>query len=64
MNIPHEKVAQALYDCYCEAVGGKAFNGDPLPKWTEFESDAAKQKQVNAWRAVARCAVDTLQPAK
>lgn len=51
-----EKLAKILYDKYCEAVGGKAFNGDDLPKSEEFFSDESKQKQVNAWRLVAEIA--------
>lgn len=43
-------LAKKTYDAYCEAVGGKAFNGDPLPKSEEFFNDPAKEKQANAWR--------------
>lgn len=50
---PVEEVARHMYDTYCEAVGGKAFNGDDLPKSDEFFEDPSKQKQANAWRAVA-----------
>ena len=42
-----------LYDIYTAAVGGKAFNGAPLPCGKDFMSDPAKQKQADAWRAVA-----------
>ncbi len=42
-----------LYDVYTAAVGGKAWDGRPLPSGTEFMHDPAKQKQANAWRAVA-----------
>lgn len=48
-----EKIARQLYDTYCEAVGGKAFNGDLLPKSDEFFADDSKQVQANAWRAAA-----------
>lgn len=41
--------ARELYDIYCAAVGGKAFNGDPLPSWDEFQADPKKLKQVQAW---------------
>lgn len=41
---------QVAYASYCAAVGGKAFNGDPLPKWEEFANDPAKKKQAAAWR--------------
>ena len=43
-----------MYDRYCNAVGGLAFNGDPLPAWSEFGSDPAKQKQANGWREAAK----------
>lgn len=51
-----EQVARAMYDRYCEAVGGKAFNGDPLPTSQEFFTDTTKEKQANAWRAAAQTA--------
>lgn len=46
-------LAGKLYERYCQEVGGKAFNGDPLPDWQTFSNDATKQKQVNAWLSVA-----------
>ena len=49
----NDTLAKQMYDAYCEAVGGVAFNGDPLPKSDEFFSDETKLKQVNAWRAAA-----------
>lgn len=49
-----DKIAGALYDKYCEAVGGVAFNGDPLPSWEDFKNDTKKKKQADAWREVAR----------
>lgn len=59
MNIQAtEQNAKALYECYCKEVGGKAFNGDPLPSWEEFGKDPTKQKQANAWREVAKLAVE------
>lgn len=48
---PH---ADLLYSVYCEAVGGVAFNGDPLPSWADFAADPNKQKQADAWRSVAK----------
>lgn len=53
-----EKLAHLLYDEYCTSVGGKAFNGDDLPKSSEFFNDKAKTKQANAWRQVARIALE------
>ena len=55
-----EKIAGELYDEYCVQVGGKAFNGDPLPKWADFRADQSKRKQSDAWIAVARRAFDVL----
>jgi transcriptional regulator of met regulon len=52
-----EQLACELYDIYCEAVGGKAFNGDPLPKSEEFFKDTSKEKQANAWRKTAMAAM-------
>ena len=49
-----ERRAVRMYDVYCAAVGGKAYDGRPLPTGAEFFADAGKQKQADAWRAVAR----------
>lgn len=46
----NERLAREFYDTYCAAVGGKAFNGDPLPPAEEFFEDEAKVKQANAHR--------------
>lgn len=53
-----EKLAGELYTAYCTAVGGKAFNGDPLPDWATFRADPSKQKQSDAWVATA-CQAET-----
>lgn len=52
-----EQFAFKLYDVYCEAVGGKAWDGRPLPTSEEFFYDATKVKQADAWRAVAEFAL-------
>lgn len=52
-----EELAGRLYEVYCTAVGGKAFNGDPLPSWEVFRDDTSKLKQSEAWIAVAEEAV-------
>jgi hypothetical protein len=51
-----EQKAHKLYETYCLAVGGKAFNGDPLPDWATFRSDPAKKLQSDAWVAAAKVA--------
>lgn len=58
--INEEQIAGELYESYCRAVGGKAFNGDPLPDWTTFRSDPSKQKQSDAWVETARRAMQLL----
>lgn len=50
-------LAGFLYDTYCHAVGGVAFNGDKLPTWEEFKADASKGRQVLAWCAVAEASI-------
>lgn len=57
MNKDHdhcEEIARDLYTTYTKAVGGIAFNGDPLPGASEFFGDPTKKKQADAWRAVAK----------
>ncbi len=61
--INREIVAEELYTAYCAAVGGKAFNGDPLPDWKTFVADPEKQKQAEAWRAAADRAMQLLSDA-
>lgn len=53
-----ENLARAMYDTYCEAVGGKAWNGQPLPGSGEFFADPAKKVQADGWRAAAATATD------
>lgn len=49
--------AQELYSAYCAAVGGKAYNGQPLPSAQEFWDDPTKTAQAKAWEAVAEKAM-------
>jgi hypothetical protein len=48
-----ESRAELLYNEYCMCVGGKSFDGKPLPSWEEFRADPTKQKQSDAWYMVA-----------
>lgn len=55
-----EQLANILYTHYCYRVGGKAWNGDPLPDWATFRADPYKERQADAWVAVATKALDLL----
>ncbi len=62
-NAPYstmKKLAMALYDEYCAQVGGKAYDGRPLPTAKEFFADAAKAKQARAWMAAASKALELI----
>lgn len=50
----HEQIAEQLYDEYCKTVGGKAWDGKPLPDWRTFRNDPVKLVQVQGWINVAR----------
>ena len=63
-SLKTDELAGKLYTTYCAAVGGKAFNGDPLPPWSEFRADEKKTKQSEAWIETARAAVAALLEAK
>ena len=44
--------AQIAWDTYKKSVGGKSFNGDPLPGWDEVCEN--NPRIANAWRDVAK----------
>lgn len=56
----NDALPKKMYDVYCEAVGGVAYNGDKLPNADEFFADPTKEKQANAWRAAAFAAREFL----
>lgn len=51
-------LACSMYTAYCEAVGGKAHDGQPLPTWEEFSNDPSKVRQIAGWYA----AVSVVRP--
>jgi hypothetical protein len=57
-------IAGELYEIYCAAVGGVAFNGDKLPGWTEFASDPNKTLQSGGWNAIGVRVVELIEEAK
>ena len=62
-NAPYStmcELAKAIYDEYCAAVGGKAYDGKPLPTAAEFFADKTKQKQAMGWFAAASKAIELI----
>lgn len=57
MRPQNEALARKMYDVYCTAVGGKAYNGDPLPDSDTFFADKTKELQSKAWIAAADQAI-------
>lgn len=55
-----KKLAMAMYDEYCAEVGGKAYDGRPLPTAKEFFNDETKQKQAMGWFAAASKAIELI----
>lgn len=41
-----------LYEMYCDMVGGKSWDGKPLPRWRDFSSDSSKELQARAWKQI------------
>lgn len=56
MMVDDTILAGEMYTAYCAAVGGKAYNGDPLPDWPTLCDDPSKQKIVAGWMAAANAA--------
>lgn len=50
-QLDDEMLACVAYTSYVKAVGGKSYNGDPLPTWEVMVKDPAKVNLVKAWRA-------------
>ena len=55
-----EIIAEQIYSAYIDAVGGVAFNGNPLPVWDVFVADPSKKKQSDGWLAAADRALSLL----
>jgi hypothetical protein len=53
-NVTDDEVGRIAWDTYSKAVGGKAFNGDPLPTWDVMCKDEKKENLVVAWKRAAR----------
>jgi hypothetical protein len=62
-TVEADAIAGELYEVYNKAVGGVAFNGDPLPPWSEFAGDPNKTKQSGGWRAIGERVVELIEKA-
>lgn len=63
INAPYstmEMIAMAMYDEYCASVGGKSYDGKPLPTAKEFFADESKKKQARGWFAAASKAIEII----
>lgn len=49
-----DHAAKVAWDAYKEAVGGKTYNGDPMPTWEELCKDETKARIVKAWEIAGR----------
>lgn len=49
-----DHAAKVGWDAYKEAVGGKTYNGDPMPTWEELCEDETKAGIVKAWEAAGQ----------
>lgn len=48
----NETLTGMMFDYYREEVGGKTFDGLPLPTWKEFRENPEKKLQSDAWVAM------------
>lgn len=62
--VESDVIAGELYEIYCAAVGGVAFNGDKLPGWVEFIRDPSKSLQSGGWNAIGERVVELIAEAK
>lgn len=61
---PKASLGRAAYEAYCEAVGGKAYNGDQLPTWDQQQerNPTIAEAWNRAGRAVAALVSAPAQP--
>lgn len=55
MDIQRVEYDRAAYEAYCDAVGGKAFDGSELPTWDQLK--ARNPVIASAWRVAANAVV-------
>jgi hypothetical protein len=64
-NVTDDDLAALAYETYCKAVGGKAFNGDPLPSWTVLKelavADPKKENICVAWKRAGRAVASLVE---
>jgi hypothetical protein len=48
-------MGQVAFEAYCDAVGGKTYDGKPIPGWDELHGDRLKVQ--GGWEAAALAAI-------
>jgi len=56
--VTDDEVGRVAWDTYSKAVGGKAYNGDPLPTWDAMCKDEKKENLVVAWKRMLASLVE------
>lgn len=52
MNYDDRSPGEVAFNAYSAAVGGKAYNGEPLPSWDTVKTKSPRIR--DAWEAAAR----------
>jgi hypothetical protein len=65
-NVTDDELGGLAYETYCKAIGGKSFNGDPLPTWAEMKKSASggdgkKENIVIAWKRAGRAVASLVE---
>lgn len=60
-NVTDDELGKTAWDAYSASVGGKAFNGDPLPAWDVMCKDEKKTQLVTAWKRAGRAVASLVE---
>jgi hypothetical protein len=52
-----ELLGRIAWNAYLASIGGKSWNGEPLPAWEQMVADEKKKAIVAAWCEVARAII-------
>lgn len=54
-------LAQVAYEAYCEHADWKAWNGDPIPQWSELGPETGVQEK---WAVAVKAVADAIWDAR